>query len=105
MLKIRMEGKISVVFFRESEMIVAYAPALDLSTCGNTIKRAYKNFNKCLKIYLEETIKHGTLEQDLLKLGWECHPKNLTITPPKERYKSIPVNILKKVEIGIPIHH
>jgi len=103
MLKLQIEGKIPVVFFRDDGMVVAYSPALDLSTCGETVKEAQKNFTNCLNIYLKETIKHGTLERDLLKLGWKSNPEKFSILPPEKSYKNIPVNILKRTEIRVPI--
>ena len=106
MIKLKIEGKVTVVFFREKDEqnIVAYCPVLDLSTCGNTIEKAKQNFIECLKIYLEETIKHGTLERDLLKLGWKPNVVNLTIVPPlQDKCRSIPLHILRKEEIRIPL--
>src|SRR3989339_178931 len=102
MLRFTFQGTIPVVFFREDGMIVAYSSALDLSTCGKTIKEAQKNFTECLKIYLEETIKHGTLEKDLLRLGWKRDPKEFGMIPPIEKHKTIPVHILKITDIRIP---
>lgn len=103
MLKFKIEGKIPVVFFKDDGMIVAYSAALDLSTCGETIKEAQRNFMGCLKIYLKETIKHGTLEKDLLKLGWKSHPEDFTIIPPAEKHKTVPLHILKRTQISIPL--
>jgi hypothetical protein len=104
MIKISIKGKVPVVFFREERMIIVYSPALDLSTCGKTIPEAQKNFSACLKIYLAETIKHGTLEKDLLKLGWKSNPEKLAFFPSPERYKSVQADILKRAEIPIPVN-
>ena len=103
MLRLKIEGKVPVVFFKEDEMVIAYSSVLDLSTCGETIKDAKKNFVECLRIYLTETVRYGTLEKDLLRLGWKSQPKSLTIIPPVEKYKIAPLHILKRVEIPIPV--
>ena len=103
-IKLQFSGKVPVIFFRENDSIVAYCPALELSTCGNDIKEAKKNFEECLKIYLTETIKNGTLEKDLLKLGWESKPKDLSFIPPQDdSHKFIPPHILKRMQIPFPI--
>ena len=105
MIKFSIKGKIPVYFFREEGMIIAFSPALDLSTCGLNIKEAQKNFTACLRIYLEETIKHGTLEKDLLNLGWKSNPEELAFFPPHSKPpKSIQANILKREEISIPVN-
>ena len=102
MIKLRIEGKIPVVFFRDDAMIVAHSPALNLSTCGNTIKEAKKNFIEVLNIYLKDTIKNGTLEKDLMTLGWKSHPRTLSLIPPIEKYRNVPVHILKRTQISVP---
>ena len=107
MLKFKIEGKLTVTFFRQKDEknIVAYCPVLDLSTCGKTIEEAKENFVECLKIYLEETVRHGTLEKDLLKLGWRPNVKNLTMIPPvQERHRNIPFHILKRERISLPLN-
>lgn len=82
-------------------MIVAYSSVLDLSTCEKTIKQAQKNFIECLNIYLKETVKHGTLEKNLLNHECKSNPENLSILPPEEIHKNI--HILKRTEIRVPI--
>jgi hypothetical protein len=103
MLKLAFQGKIQVVFFKEDDAIIACAPALDLSSCGSTFKEAKKNFSECLHIYLRETIRRGTLEQDLMRLGWTVSPGEMSLRPPKEEHKNIPLHILKTENMRIPI--
>lgn len=104
MIKLSIEGKVPVIFFKEEGVIVVYSPALDLSTCGATIRQAQKNFEACLRIYLAETIKHGTLEKDLLNLGWKSNPKKYSFFPSPGRYRPEPANVLKRSEISIPVN-
>ena len=106
MIKLKFEGKFKVIFFKEKdeENVVAYCPMLDLATCENTIVKAKENFVECLRIYLEETVKHGTLEKDLMKLGWKPNILNLTMSPPhKETCRNIPLHILKRIDIPVPL--
>jgi len=65
-----MKAQMSLTMCREGRTFVAYEPALDLAAQGNTASKARKNFQEVFAIYLEETIKKGTLEKDLLRCGW-----------------------------------
>lgn len=63
--------KIQIQLMREGNTIVVYSPAFDLSGYGNTAKEAKKDFDAALKIFIEETTAHGTLEKALEELGWK----------------------------------
>lgn len=62
---------LNIAFYREGKRFIAYSPALDLSTCGDTQQQAKKRFEEMLQIFLEETDKTGTLEDVLLECGWK----------------------------------
>ena|SRR5208283_4282683 len=66
---------LEVVFLREGEYIVAYCPALELSTQGKDKRTAERRFREALEIFFEETMRKGTLEQELLSLGWTLRKK------------------------------
>ncbi|MDI6641967.1 MAG: hypothetical protein QME68_06635, partial [Elusimicrobiota bacterium] len=59
------KAELPVVIFKERKKFVAYTPALDLSTCGNTFEQARKRFVEAVEIFLEETLKMGTLDSVL----------------------------------------
>jgi predicted RNase H-like HicB family nuclease len=61
---------VDVLFLKEGDYVVAYAPALELSSYGKTEQSAKKAFGEAMDIFLEETERKGTLERVLLKLGW-----------------------------------
>ena len=61
---------LNVVFYREGHTFIAYSPALDLSSCGDTQEQAKTRFEEILQMFLEETKKMGTLEDVLLDCGW-----------------------------------
>jgi predicted RNA binding protein YcfA (HicA-like mRNA interferase family) len=61
---------VDVLFLKEGKYVVAYAPALELSSYGRTEQTARKAFDEAVSIFLEETKRKGTLERVLLKLGW-----------------------------------
>jgi hypothetical protein len=49
---------------------VAYAPELDVSSCGASSQRARKSLLEAVRLFLEEAEKMGTLEQILQELGY-----------------------------------
>jgi predicted RNase H-like HicB family nuclease len=55
---------------REGEMVVAYCPELDVSTCGYTIEEARTNLQTALRLFIEEAAKMGTLRQILSEAGY-----------------------------------
>jgi hypothetical protein len=61
---------VDVLFLQEGNQIVAYAPALELSSYGRTVPAAKKAFSEAMGIFIEEMERKGTLERVLLKLGW-----------------------------------
>ena len=64
-------GNIPVVFLKEGELFVAYSPALDLSTCGDSFDEARENFEEALELFFAECLKRGTLERALASYGWQ----------------------------------
>lgn len=90
-------ASLSVTFFKEREQIVAFSPALDLSTCGNTFQEARERFAEAADLFIEESVKMGTLEQVLLSCGWVKEPR------PQPHW--IPPQIIGNVqeEVRIPI--
>lgn len=69
-VKMQMSGNLNMAIFKEGRAFVAFAPALDLVAQGKTMAEARKNFEEIFDIYVEETLKKGTLEKDLLRCGW-----------------------------------
>jgi len=61
---------LQVMLYEEGDYFVAYCPALELSSYGENNKDARSAFEDALTIFLEETMSRGTLEKELLSLGW-----------------------------------
>ena len=61
---------LQVSFIREGNQFVAYSPALDLSTAGDTLEEAKKNFAEAASIFFENIISSGNAEEVLSNLGW-----------------------------------
>jgi predicted RNase H-like HicB family nuclease len=64
-------GTIPVMFFQEGEAVVAYTPALDLSTSGKDLQEAHKRFGEALRILIKELQEMGTLDEVLQEYGWK----------------------------------
>jgi len=61
---------LNIAFYREGNKFIAYSPALDFSTCGDTQEQAQKRFREALEVFLEEVDRMGTLENVLSDCGW-----------------------------------
>ncbi len=55
-----MEINFITQIWQEGKMYVAYAPELDVSSCGKTAREAQKNLHEAVEIFLEETAKNLT---------------------------------------------
>lgn len=80
------EAKITVLSFKEGDKVIAYSPALDLSSCGDTEEKARNKFAKAVTIFLREITKMGTLKEVLEEYGWHNIPDKHEWYPPV--YKS-----------------
>ena len=78
---------LQVMLYKEGDYFVAYCPALELSSYGDNDKTAKHSFEDALTIFLEETMNRGTLEKELLSLGWVLQKV------PEAKYKPPSVNI------------
>jgi predicted RNase H-like HicB family nuclease len=64
--------KVSVPVFliEEDAQWVAWCPALEVSSYGDTEEEAKQAFEDAVEIFIEETAQRGTLEKELLRMGW-----------------------------------
>lgn len=63
-------AKLEVLLIEEDDQWVAYCPALQISSYGDTQREARGAFEEAWRITLEELVKRGSLERELLRLGW-----------------------------------
>ena len=70
MAKVTFSLNLQVSIIKEGDKFIAYAPALDLSTFGNSLEEAKKRFTEVVEIFFEEVSKARTLEEVLKDLGW-----------------------------------
>jgi hypothetical protein len=97
---VEVKGKLinlQVIFIKEGESIIAFSPALDISTCANSFDKARKRFEELVGIFFEELDKKGTAEEVLTSLGW-------TQVSKREKHSWIPPYIINRTneEFTIP---
>lgn len=76
-----MEIRFTTQVFKEGKMYVAYAPELDVSSCGKSLEEAKENLREAVEIFLEETQKTGTLYDILEEAGFTRENKKRWIAP------------------------
>jgi len=69
-----------VSIIREDKSFIAYTPALDISTVGDSLEEVQQRFEELVGIFFEEITEKGTIEQVLTDLGWKKQAK--TFVPP-----------------------
>lgn len=80
MKSIPMQFSLPIAILKEGDSFVAYTPALDLSTSGDTFEEAQKNFVEAVNIFFEELIEMKTIDEVLAGLGWQ--KQNNIFSPP-----------------------
>ena len=65
-----MEFAFTAHIFKEGDTYVAYAPALDLSSCGDTGEEARRNIRDAVRGFLTTSAKLGTLTEILEEAGY-----------------------------------
>jgi len=69
------EVKLPVSIFKEGKHFIAYTTALDLSTSGKSYEDVKRRFDEAVRIFFEEVIEKGTVEDVLTELGWRKNEK------------------------------
>jgi hypothetical protein len=88
-------GEIPFFLFKEGNKYVAYSPAINLSTCGNTEEQARTRFAEAANVFIGEIIRMGTFEDVLTECGW----RKVQVTsqsswsPPVYRQESIKIQV------------
>ena len=90
--RVHIEAKLPLSIFKEGDKFVAYTPALKLSTSGEHFKEVNRRFAEILNIFIEESLKKGTLEQTLEDCGWT-----------KIKQKWSPPTVIKHTNIPIKV--
>ena len=65
------EVKLPLFIWKEEDQFVAFTPALDLSTCGDSEKDAVEHFREAVELFFETAEERNTLKELLESLGWK----------------------------------
>lgn len=76
--KSRFQFSLPVAILKEGDAFIAYTPALDISTAGDTLEEAKKRFKEAVGIFFEEISEAGTVDDVLIELGWQKIDNQLT---------------------------
>ena len=90
------EVQLGVLVFQEEDSYLAFCPALNLSTYGESINDVKGAFDDLIAAYIEDCTKMGTLEKDLLSHGWTLHISAGKAEPPNEIALNIPAGMLRQ---------
>ena len=61
----------TIQVWKENGAYVAYAPELDVSSCGDTLAQAKARLREAVGLFLKEASHLGTLEDILAEAGFE----------------------------------
>jgi hypothetical protein len=75
-----LELNLPVSFIQEGGKVVAYTPALDISTSGKDEAEAKRRFGEIVAIFFKDLIENGTVDAVLSDLGW--HKGKVAWNPP-----------------------
>lgn len=87
----QMSVSLPVALIKEGGHVVAYTPALDLSTSGKDEAEAKVHFNEIVKIFFDDLIEQGTLNEVLTDMGWKR--MNSVWNPPIISQQSVQVSL------------
>lgn len=68
--KVEISGELPILYLREGDVFIAYTPALDLSSYGESFEEARKNFHEAVALFFEDLCDNGTVETVLEECGW-----------------------------------
>jgi len=70
-LQLKIKTNLPVSILKEGKYFVAYTPVLDLSTSGKSFEEVKQRFTEVVKLFIEELLEKGTLDEVLTGLGWQ----------------------------------
>jgi hypothetical protein len=87
----QLEVNLPVSFIEEDGKVVAYTPALDLSTAGKDEAEAKARFGEIVRIFFKDLIENGSIDEVLGELGW--HKEQAAWNPPRISQLSVNVRV------------
>lgn len=87
----QLELNLPVSFIQEGGKVVAYTPALDISTVGKDEAEAKQRFDEIVAIFFKDLIENNTVDAVLSDLGWHKGP--VAWNPPLISQQSVNVSV------------
>ena len=84
----------TVQVWKENGTYVAYAPELDVSSCGDSLRQAKARLREAVGLFLEEASRLGTLADILSEAGFEKHGGT---------YRARRVLVREKLRLAVPV--
>jgi len=92
--------KLPMQIIKEDNVYVAYCPALEIATQGETFEEAEQMFDELVRIFIEEAYNRGTLDKVLKDCGWVESPDSHAWEPPQ---RQLITETAKQIELPCPI--
>lgn len=87
----QIEFNLPVSFISEDGRVVAYTPALDISTSGKDESEAKRRFGELVNIFFKDLVENNTVDAVLNELGW--HKGHFAWNPPRISQQSVNVRV------------
>jgi predicted RNase H-like HicB family nuclease len=86
--------RFTVDVWKEGTTYVAYAPELDISSCGDSVAGAKARLREAVTLFLEECSRKGSLDVILTESGFEKRDKS---------YRPRRILTRAKVKLAVPL--
>ena len=80
--------------WKENGAYVAYAPELDVSSCGDSLPQARARLREAVELFLEEASARGVLKEILTEAGFEKRGRS---------YRPRRILAREKVRLAVPV--
>jgi len=84
--------ELPVALIEEDGTVIAYTPALDLSTCGGSREEAIKMFREATQVFFNDLVENNTIDEVLTGLGWQRDVERAWV-PPRISQESVDVTV------------
>lgn len=98
---VRIDASLPYILTEEEGGVTAHTPVLDFATCGKDHTDAEAMFDKGIRLFLQELVRMGTLDEVLREHGWQKCP-----LPQKPQRWVLPELVFKRrkltTAVGLP---
>jgi hypothetical protein len=87
----QIDVNLPVAFIKEGDSVIAYTPALDISTAGKNEAEAKERFGELVRMFFADLVENNTIDAVLSELGW--HKDAQVWNPPTVSQQSVNVRV------------